>query len=253
MIGGPERRCPERKGQAVALAPGNSESFMREVDDAVREDALRSAFARFGKPLIALIIVGLIGLAGWLFWQDRQQGEAGETGRRFVAALDSFEQSRVRAASRAAQPFTTDSGPGYRAAALMLQGDAALAQDNVREAAAKFGAVANDADVPQALRDIALLRQTVAEYDALQPDAVVTRLRNLVASDGPMFASAAELTALAELKRGNDRAAGLLFQRIARAENVPDSLKSRAVQMAGMLGVDAVEERTQPARAAAGE
>jgi hypothetical protein len=78
---------------------------------------------------------------------------------------------------------------------------------------------------------------------------LIARLRHLVATPGPAFASAAELTALAELKRGNDRAAGLLYKRIAETENVPDSLKSRAVQMAGMLGVDAVTDEDNNAAA----
>lgn len=236
----------------MALSPQNSDTFMREVDEAVREDRLKSFLARFGLPLIAATLAGLAGLAGWLWWQSAQAGQAAERGGRFSAALDSFEQDRPKAAARAADPLAKGDAPGYRAAALMLQGSAAEAEGNVQIAVARYGAVANDADVPQALRDMALVRQTLVEFDTLQPEAVVARLRRIVADpDNGVFPSAAELTALAEYRRNNFRRAGELFRQISRADNVADSLRSRAVQMAGMLGVDAVESDEAEAGAGA--
>lgn len=224
----------------MALAPNNSDNFMREVDDAVREDLLRTGFARFGRPIIALVVVGLIAFAGWLFWQNNAAQEAGARGRAFTAALDAFDQARPKAAIDAAAPFARGDDPAYRAAALMVQGNAATAQDDLRTAAARFGAVANDSGVPQAVRDVALLRQTLAEFDTLAPEAVVARLRGLVAQpDSAAFPSAAELTALAEMRRGNDQVARRLFQQIAEADGVADSLKSRATQMASMLAAPA--------------
>jgi hypothetical protein len=56
------------------------------------------------------------------------------------------------------------------------------------------------------------------------------------------------------MQRGNNRRAGQLFLQISRADNVADSLKSRATQMAGMLGVDAVvDDDAQQSRAAAND
>jgi hypothetical protein len=226
----------------MALPPGNPDTFMREVDDAVRADVARDFAARFGKPLIALLVVGLIALAGWLYWQSRTQDSSGALGTQLSAVLDTMGQQRPKAAATAADALAKGDDPTYRALALMVQGNAAMAQGDMRGAAAKFSTVAANPEVDQALRDTALLRQMLAEYETIEPATLIARLRHLVATPGPAFASAAELTALAELKRGNDRAAGLLFKRIAEAEDVPDSLKSRAVQMAGMLGVDAVTD-----------
>lgn len=224
----------------MALPPGNPETFMREVDDAVRADRLQDFAARFGKPLIALVIAGLIALAGWLYWQSRTEGSSGELGTSLSGALEAMGQGRPKAAAAAADVLAKGDSATYRALALMVQGNAAAAQGDLRGAAAKFGSVAANPDVDQTLRDTALLRQMLAEYETIEPGTLIARLRHLVATPGPAFASAAELTALAELKRGNDRAAGLLYKRIAESGNVADSLKSRATQMAGMLGVDAV-------------
>ena len=224
----------------MASSPNSPDNFMREVDDAVRDDALRNFGSRFGRPIAVLIIAGLLALGGWLFWQNRADAASGARGRQFGAVIDSLEQSRPKAAGIAAAPFARGDDATYRALALMVQGNAAVVAGDARTAATRFGAVANDTAVTQGLRDVALLRQTLVEFDTLTPAAVVARLRGLVAGNGPAFASAAELTAIAEMKRGNTAVAGQLFRRIAQGAGVADSLKSRAVQMAGMLGVDAV-------------
>lgn len=235
----------------MALSPGNPDTFIREVDDAVRADQLGSFFTRFGKPLLALVVVGLLAFAGYLFWQSRNADGDAALGGKFSTALDSLDQGRPKAASTAMEPIATGANPIYRALALISQGDAAMAQGDTATAAARFGLVAADSDVAQPLRDVATVRQTLAEYDTLQPATIVARLRALVAQPtNPAFPSAAELTALAELKRGNDRVAGQLYKRIAETAGVADSLKSRAVQMAGMLGVDAVAAPADGADAA---
>lgn len=239
----------------MALPPGSPDTFMREVDDAVREDRLRSFFASYGKAVLALLVVGLLVFAGWLYWQSQQGAEAGARGAQLNTAIDALTQGRPNAAASGVDALAKGNDASYAALALMVQGNAAAAGGDMRTAAARFAAVAGNEDAPQALRDAALLREILAQYDTMPPATVIARLRHLVAQPGPAFASAAELTALAELKRGNEAAAGALFKRIAETEEAPESLKSRAVQMAGMLGVDAVgdtDEGEAPAAPATG-
>jgi hypothetical protein len=58
------------------------------------------------------------------------------------------------------------------------------------------------------------------------------------------FGPAGELVAIAYLKQGNEKLAGPLLGQIARDEKSPDTLRRRARQLAGMLGVDAVDDPT---------
>src|SRR3546814_2834043 len=64
------------------------------------------------------------------------------------------------------------------------------------------------------------------------------------------FASAAELSATAHYQLGQFDQAGALYGRIAKLPDVTRSLQSRSVQMAGMLGVDAVTDRAAESAAA---
>ena len=55
----------------------------------------------------------------------------------------------------------------------------------------------------------------------------------------PWFGSAGELTAMAMVKQGKKNEAGRLFAAIAADSKVPETIRARAVQIAGSLGVDA--------------
>jgi hypothetical protein len=236
----------------MALAPADKESFLRDVDDAVRADRLSSIFRDYGRWVIGAIVLGLIALGAWFGYQYYRETQAGAHGKVMVSALDNLSQNRPRAASGGVAPLLTSGDATYRALANMVLGTSAAAERNARVANDKFGLVANDTAVDQAMRDAALVRQVMMQFDATPPATVITRLAPILARPtAPAFPSAAELTALAELKRGNDRAAGQLFKRIAETPDVADSLKSRAVQMAGMLGVDVVAATSDSNGAAA--
>ena len=115
----------------------------------------------------------------------------------------------------------------------------ALEQNNRSAAIAKYRELANDNGLAQVYRDVATLRGTTLEFDTLKPEEVVSRLEPLAKAGNPWFGSAGELTALAYLKQGKTAEAGKLFAAIAADQQVPNSIRARAVQIAGTLGIDA--------------
>jgi hypothetical protein len=68
---------------------------------------------------------------------------------------------------------------------------------------------------------------------------VIARLEPLAKPGEPWFGSAGEMTALALIKQGKKQEAGQLFATIAKDNGVPETIRTRAVQVAGTLGVDA--------------
>ena len=73
-------------------------------------------------------------------------------------------------------------------------------------------------------------------------------MKPLAVPGGPWFGSAAEMTALALIKQGKRAEAGKLFAAVARDKRVPESLRSRSVQIASSLGVDASDAMPAPAQ-----
>ena len=70
-------------------------------------------------------------------------------------------------------------------------------------------------------------------------DEIIARLSPLAQQGKPFFGTAGEMVALATLAKGDRNGAGQMFARIAADRQVPESIRSRAVQFAGSLGVDA--------------
>lgn len=226
----------------MALPPSGTtdEAFLREVDEEYRRDQMMSIGRRYGLVIVGVIVVGLLALGGWLLYQNHSTGVAGTRGEEYDAALQLLQQNQPVQALPALDKVAQGKSDGYAALAKIAAGNVMLARNDTKGAAAKFAEVANDKSIDQAYRDLALVRQTAAEFDGLKPEVVIQRLGTLANPDSPWFGTAGEMVGAAYLKSGNRAAAGKLFGQIAQAgEAVPESIRQRAVQLAGTLGVDA--------------
>lgn len=224
----------------MALTPQNNQAFLREVDEELRKDQAAALWKRWGVAIAVAIGAALLLLAGYLFWQHRQREAAGREGEQLQAVWDNLAAQRLDKAAAPLAELATSKADGYRAIALFTQADLLLQKNDLKGAAAKFGAIAADETLDDPFRHLALVRQTTAEFDTLKPDQVISRLRGVAVPENAYFGSAGELVALAYLKQGRRDLAGRLFGQVAQDEKVPATIRQRAVQMAGVLGVDAV-------------
>lgn len=231
----------------MASTPPTNDAFLREVDEELRRDELQSLWRRYGRLGIGVIVLLLAAWGGWLYWQARENEASGLEGEQLSQALDDLQAGSADAALTKLDPLAQSNNAGYRAAAKMAAAGVALGKNEFGQAAKAYGEVASDASLPKPWRDLALIRQTAAEFDTIKPDQVVTRLGPLAAKGNPWFGSAGEMVAVAYLKMGKTELAGKLFADIAKDENVPETIRSRAVQVAGSLGVDAGSSTTKEA------
>ncbi|MCW6532008.1 tetratricopeptide repeat protein [Sphingomonas sp. MMSM20] len=225
----------------MALSPESNEAFLREVDDALRQDQALDFWRRYGRLLIVAIVGGLAVFGGYLFWQNRQHKAAEREGEQLQVAYDDLAAGKLDASAKTLAELAQSKSDGYRAAALFSQADIALRKEDLKGAAKQFAAIAGDQSMAKPFRDLALIRQTMAEFDTLKPDVVVSRLRGLAAPGNPYFGSAGELVALAYLKQGRRDLAMRLYNQIAATESVPESLRQRAVQMGAVLDTGAAQ------------
>ena len=226
----------------MASQPPTNEAFFREVDDELRRDEMADFARRYGRWVIVALVVALLALAGFLYWRHHQEQAAGTQGEQFQQALDSLGANKVDEASKQLAPLAASKIDGYRAMARFTEADILLQKNDLKGAATKFASIAQDQSLAKPFRDLALIRQTSAEYDTLKPEVVISRLRGLAVKGSPWFGSAGEMMALAYLRQGRRDLAGELFGQIAATEHVPESIRQRAVQMSGTLGVDAVDQ-----------
>lgn len=224
----------------MALPPKTDEAFLREVDEELRRDQLAGFWTNWGIWVAVGLVAALAALAGFLYWQHHNREVAGVEGEQLQAAYDSLGANNAAVAAKPLAELAKSNRDGYRALALFTQADVLLQKDDLKGAAAKLGAIAGDTSLAKPFRDLALVRQTSAEFDTLKPQVVVERLRPLAVPGGAWLGSAGEMVAIAYLRMNQRQQAGILFGQIARDTGVPETIRQRAVQMAGVLGVDAV-------------
>ena len=223
----------------MAIAPDDITTFTREVDENLRRDQVRDAARAYGKWAIVGVILLLAAIGGFLFWRDQQAKQAATDSEVMSATIDNIGSGNLTPVPGQLDTLEQANSDAISVSAKLTKAAVALQSNDRPQAIAIYKAVAADTGIDPPWRDLATIRQTALEFDALQPQAVIVRLAPLTRPGNPWFGSAGEMTALALLKAGRKSEAGRLFAALASDRGVPDTIRDRAMQIAGTLGVDA--------------
>lgn len=218
--------------------------LLREVDELVRQDQALEAMQQYGKPLIAIVIAGLAAFGGYLWWDSQNEAALELQSEEIVRALDHLDAGNLDSAASAFAELE-DAGDGAGTVAKLARASLALQQEKPDEAATLYAEVAADAGAPKPYRDLATIREIAIRYDSMNPADVVTRLKPIAEPGSAYFGSAGELLGAAYLDQGREDLAGPLFAEIAKDKSVPEGIKSRVRELAGTMGVDAIEDVDQ--------
>lgn len=226
-------------------APGTpsheDDVLIREIDEAVREDALYQFMRDHGLKVLGVITLGVAGLGAYLVWDHYAEQNLEKQSETLIASFDAAGARDFKGASdKVAGLIGDDSSDGARTAARFMQAGAAIEAGDTAKASGLYRAIVNDLETPAALRDLAKIRDVSLNYDRMKPADVITQLGPIAKPGNAYFGSAGELVAMAHVESGNRAEAGKIFAAIAKDEDQPETLRSRARQMAGLMGVDAV-------------
>lgn len=235
----------------VAIKPKQEDAFVREVDEELRRERLSTLFARYGWWIIAAVVLFLAAIGGWIWWQNEKAERAAAQAQALIEAMEAIQAGNREAALPLIEELAQSDIEGYRAAALFARANAQIAAGETDAAAATLGEIAAEEGLDEPYRNAALVRQTALQFDALPPAQVIQRLRPLAEPESPWFGSAGEMVAIAYLQLNQPERAGPIFAAIAQDEEVPASIRTRAVQMAGSLGINALEDAAEAAAPAA--
>lgn len=216
--------------------------IIREIDEAVRQDDATEFIRRYGIAIAAVLIIALAGLGGYLFYDAQTESRLEAQSEQLMGVVDARDAENWDAVEERAAALIDADVPGVRTSARFMQASALLENGEPGGAVELYARIAADEEAPPAMRDLARIREVATDFDDRQPEEVIARLKDLAVPGNPFFGSAGELTAIAHLEAGNRKAAGSLFAAIAKDEDQPATLRDRARQMAGLLGVDAVED-----------
>lgn len=220
----------------------SQQMLMREVDEAVRTDEVTGALRRYGLAVGIAAAAGLLAFGGYLYWDGRNEAALERQSEVLIQALDELEAGNLSQADQELATIDGDVSPAAKASANMLRAAIALEQGRTDDAVTLYEQVVADENAPQPSRDSALLRLVTANYDNMEPQAVIDRLGPLAVAGNPWFGSAGELVAHAYLDQNKPEQAGPLLVAIAKDENVPETLRARSLLLAGRYGFDAIDD-----------
>lgn len=222
----------------MALTPNESDVFLREVDEELRRDQMRGFLARWGKLLIAAVVLFLVAIGAYLWWENHKRGVAEQHAEEFTAVLTDVSARKIQGGDPRLDRLIEEGNAAYRTQALLLKAGLAAQAGKDSDAINIYRRIAGDKDLPQTYRDAALVRQTALEYDKLQPAAVIDRLKPLAVPGNPWFGSAGEMVGVAYMRQGKTQLAGPIFGALTKDEKVPRSIRQRANEVALSLGID---------------
>jgi hypothetical protein len=204
--------------------------IFKEIDEELRRENFAKLWQRYGAYVIGLAVAIVVIAALVVAWRGYQARLRAAEGEQFQVALELMHADKLKEASAAFERLAQDSS--RRAVLARLEAAAIMVRSGDSSgAAARYEAIAADASVDAAFRDLATVQAAQCELAKGDPKRIAARLQPLAESAGPWQPSALELTALAQLKAGDKKAAHATFQRLADDLAAPQGLRTRAAEM----------------------
>jgi hypothetical protein len=211
------------------------DSFLREVDEAVRQDKYKKLWDNYGVHALAgllLIVAAVAAYKGWSYWQERQAQEAGAKFSEALTLEGGTDDAKAHdlLASLAAQ------GPeGYRVLARFQLAAAEAKAGDIDKAVADYDALASDAGADQILQGHAALQAAALRLDKADYAEMERRLKGLIDSNGAWRFSAHELLGLSAYRLNDMREAEKQFSALIGDEDTPPNLRERADMMLALI------------------
>jgi hypothetical protein len=212
-----------------------ADEFIREVDEAVRQDQWLKLWQRYGNYVIGAALAVVIGSAAGVGWRTWQQNQRLEEARRYADAQQMLRDAKPAEAARAFAALADDSSSGYRVLARLRAAEAeAEAGDRAAATAALDRLAADDAAAPEyrSLGELLATQQQLAQAEA----PALSGLEPLTGGADPWRYSALELRALAQMQSGDTAAARQTLDGLLAEPLAPPDLARRAAELLAFLG-----------------
>ena len=214
----------------------SDDSFIREVDEELREDTLKKLWQAYGLYIVGAALAIVLGTAAWTGYDYWMRSRANASGDLFSQALEASDQGDREGAAKMLAELEK-SGYGAYPVLARLRSATLLAETGDKAAAvAAFDAVGADGSVPVSIRDMAQLRAAYLLVDAGSAADVAQRAEALAADTNPLRHAAREALGLAAWKEGRADDALKLFAQIADDERAPQNARQRATLMTELIG-----------------
>ncbi len=212
-----------------------NEAFLREVDEDLRHERQAELWKKYGNTIIGTALAIVLVVAGYQGWKAYDLNSRQDMSQRFISASNLAAQEKFDDASRVLAGLASEGG-GYGLLARLHEAALLVEKGDAAGASAAYFEIADDPSTAKVYRDLAAMLGMLNGFDSLPEQSLRTRLSSLTGETNPWRHGARELQALLESKSGDTTKAQELFDQLAKDATAPSGIRSRAAEMASVLG-----------------
>ena len=218
------------------MADQPQDSLLREIDEELRQEQYAKLWKKYGNYLIAVAAVVVLSVAGYQGWRAYDLDSRTSQGERFASAQRLAGADKADEARQAFAELAADAGAGYALLARLQEAALRTRLGDGEGAGLTYRDLAADNSVDSTYRDLAVVVNTLIEFDTASPGDLQQRLAPLTDDDNPWRHLALELTALLMQRSGNTAEARTAFTRLAEDATAPQGVRARAGEVLAALG-----------------
>ncbi len=215
---------------------GNSDEFIREVDEAVRQDRWLAVWKRYNTYIVGATLAVVIGTVAGVGWRSYQESQRAADARELAGATALLADEKPAEAAGAFDALAERAGGGVGVVATLRAADAHKQAGDVDTKLARLDDLAKNGDAASLYRRLAELLAVQESFDGGDADTLIGEIDRAATPDNPWRASLTELKAIAEMKAGRTEEARATLEGLLDAEGTPANLARRAGELLAALG-----------------
>jgi hypothetical protein len=210
--------------------------IFREVDEELRRERAEKLWKKYGSYVVGVAAGIVVATAAYVGWQEYTLRQRLADGQRYATALAQVRPGNEAAGADALALAAEETSSGYATLARLRAAALRAESGDVAQAVALYDALADDDDVDDVYRDLALLLSVMHQMQGGDSAALRDRLAPLTADDNPWRFSALEVSGFLAFRSGDGGRAREIFTRLADDAATPQGLRARAAEMLAILG-----------------
>lgn len=210
-----------------------SNEFLREVDDMVRAERIKSVWDNFKVWIIATVVLVFGGVMAFHTVRDYRAGKQDEQALTYWSLTQTEgEESQLKIL----QTLAADADMGYRTLAKFHLAGYWVSKDDVEKAVEVYTSIYADSAVPATLADIARLMHAQLQLESA-PEQAEKMLKQLVANNSAYAVSALEFLAGQAESQGKVEIAKGYYDQMLQKADLPPEMRIRAKDRLAALGL----------------
>jgi hypothetical protein len=230
-----------------------ADEFIREVDEAVRQERWLKLWKQYGTFVIGASLAIVVGTAAGVAWREYRASARLDEATQYAQAVELLRQDRPAEAADIFAALAENADSGYAVLARLRVAEARAEAGNPEAKLETLTRLAESNAAP-VYRDLGRLLAAQQQLGRGEPGALTQDLDGLAGPEEPWRYSALELQALSQMQAGEMLEARRTLTALVSEPGTPANLARRASELLEALGgpPDPAPEQTSEAEGEGG-